>query len=373
MPDHCIKRMQVHLLSIPAQHVHSHGSGDVSAINIALLELTTNSGITGWGEASPWPVFTGTVEANAYALHKHIRPIVEGCNPIQVEVCMAKVDQRLVGHPEAKAALETALLDITGQIAGLSIAELLGGIQRTEIPMSFSIANPNFDQDLNDIEKLYDEGIRIFKLKTGFNEHSFDVMRLETLRNKYDQQLQLRIDYNQGLSAHNALRITRDLEAFNLDFIEQPVKMHEKSKLAEITAALDTPVMADESVFNAVDAIYGVQIRIADIYSLKIMKSGGLRKAMDVASIARAAGIEVYGGCMFESSIAHTAGAQLMAAIPNLQLGCEFYMSNYYAEEDIAQTPFKVHNGCVEVPTTPGLGCKPCQEKMEKYRTERLC
>ena len=372
MSDHKIEAIRVHTVSIPAKAVHSHGSGDVAGIDAVLLELTTDGGLTGWGEASPWPVFTGTVEANAAALHVHLRPHLIGQDPVQIQPIMRMADRVLTGHNEAKAALEVALLDIAGQIAGMPIAELVGGRFRDSIPMSFSVANPNFEKDLLDIEQLYADGVRLFKLKTGFADHKFDLMRLEKLRTLYGDTVSLRIDYNQGLPAYDALRRVRDLEQFQPAFIEQPVKRYEREVMAEITRAIDTPIMADESVFDAVEALRAAQTRMADVFALKIMKSGGIRGALEVASIARSAGIDVYGGCMFETSIAHAAGAHLMAAVTDLRLGCEFYMSTYYAAEDILTEPFPVKQGLVHVPQRPGLGVTPDPEKLAKYRKEML-
>lgn len=372
MSEHTIESLRVHVVGIPARAVHSHGSGDVAGIDTVLLEVTTDTGLTGWGEAAPWPVFTGTVEANAAALHVHLRPHLVGADPVQVECLLNRAAKVLVGHNEAKAALECALLDITGQITGLPIAELVGGRQRDAIPMSFSVANPDFGKDLEDIAELWKDGVRLFKIKTGFSDHAFDLMRLDKLRNRYGDEIDLRIDYNQGLPAFDAIRRVRDLEPFRPTFVEQPVKMHERAALAAITRAVDVPVMADESVFDARDALAGATARMADIFSLKVMKSGGIRRALEVAAIARAAGIEVYGGCMFESSIAHAAGTHLMAAVPDLLLGCEFYMSTYYAQADIAREPFPVRNGMVHVPTAPGLGVAPDPDMLARYRTELL-
>ena len=282
------------------------------------------------------------------------------------------VDAVVVGCPEAKAALETALLDIVGQMAGLSIAELVGARHRDTVPMSFSVANPDFEADLEDVARLYEDGVRLSKLKTGFAEHAFDRMRLERLRERYDGAAGLRIDYNQGLRATDAIRTLKDLEAFDLAFIEQPVRRHERAALAEITRAIDTPVMADESVFDAREALAGVEMRLADIFALKIMKSGGIRRALEVAAIARIGGIDVYGGCMFETGIAHAAGAHLMAALPELHLGCEFYMPTCYAREDILAKPFPVRDGLVHVPDGPGLGVAVDPDRLAKYRTELL-
>ncbi|MEM1362878.1 MAG: enolase C-terminal domain-like protein [Pseudomonadota bacterium] len=369
MSEHRIVQMRVHGVSIPTSAVHAHGSGDVAGINIALCELVTASGLTGWGEASPWPVFTGTLDGNAAALNTHLRALAMGADPVQVETIMTAAERTLVGHSEAKAALECAFLDLSGQIAGLSIAELLGGRQRDAIPLSFSVANPDFDADLQDVARLWEEGVRIFKLKTGFADHKFDLMRLERLRGIYGAEMRLRIDYNQGLPAYDAIRHIRDLEAFRPDFVEQPVRQAEREALAEITRAVDVPIMADESVFTTGDAFRGAAMRIADIFSLKTAKSGGIRRCLEIAAIARAAGIEVYGGCMFESSIAHMAGAHLCAALPDLELGCEFYMSTYYAQEDLAVTPFPVSGGYVHLPETPGLGTSPDPERLARYRT----
>lgn len=372
MSEHRIQEIKVHTISIPAKAVHSHGSGDVGKIHSVLLEIITDTGISGWGEASPWPVFTGTAQANAAALHVHLRPHLIGQDPVQVEKHLNMANKVLVAHNEAKCALETALMDITGKISGLSIAELVGGRQRDQIPMSFSVANANFDADLEDIAKLWADGVRLFKLKTGFTEHGFDIMRLEKLRNMYGDQISLRIDYNQGLSAYDAVRKIRDLECFTPAFVEQPVKMHEREALAEITRAVDTPVMADESVFDPHQAFHAAHARIANIFSLKIMKAGGIRRALEVAAIARAAGIEVYGGCMFETGIAHAAGSHLMAAVDDLLLGCEFYMSTYYIQEDILIDPFPVSGGHVHVPQGPGLGVSVNTDTVEKYRVELL-
>ncbi|WP_299771332.1 enolase C-terminal domain-like protein [uncultured Tateyamaria sp.] len=372
MSDHRITEMRVHCVSIPARAVHSHGSGDVGGINVVLCELVTDTGLTGWGEASPWPVFMGTVEGNAAALHVHLRPHVMGRDPVLVEPILNDADQLLVGHNEAKAALECALLDITGQVAGLPVAELVGGRHRDSIPLSFSVANPDFGADQEDVAHIWDSGVRIFKLKTGFADHAFDLMRLEKLRARYGDDIRLRVDYNQGLPAYDAIRHIRDLETFRPDFVEQPVKRHEREVLAEITRAVDVPIMADESVFDVRDAIRGAAARMADIFSLKTAKSGGIRRCIEIAAIARAAGIEVYGGCMFETSIAHMAGAHLMAAVPDLTLGCEFYMSTFYAEADLAETPFPVSEGHVHVPTTPGLGTAPDPDALARYRTQLL-
>ena len=84
-PGQKIESLRIHVVNVPVRAVHSHGSGDVAAIRSAILEVRTDGGLAGWGEASPWPVFTGTVEGNAAALHVHLRPHLLGADAVQVE------------------------------------------------------------------------------------------------------------------------------------------------------------------------------------------------------------------------------------------------------------------------------------------------
>ncbi|GBQ67551.1 muconate cycloisomerase [Komagataeibacter xylinus NBRC 15237] len=252
--------MRVHVLRMPTLATHAHGIGDVSSFDTVILELKTSSGITGWGEASPWPVFTGTVEASVAALHVFMRPYLMGADPCLVEKHLAAMDRMVVNCTEAKAAVEMALLDIMGKMSGLSVGDLIGGRCHDAIPLSFSVANPNYDLDRETVKEFYARNIRIYKLKAGFASHEFDVMRLQDLRNTYGSEIDLRVDYNQGMHAYEAIRRLKDLERFDLTFIEQPVPRTNIEAMARITQAIDTPILADESVFGPRDALTVVKM-----------------------------------------------------------------------------------------------------------------
>ena len=149
-------------------------------------------------------------------------------------------------------------------------------------------------------------------------------------------------------------------------FIEQPVAAHHFALMAELRAAIDAPLLADESVFGPEDMLRAVTERICDGVSVKIMKTGGLRRAQTVAEIAAAAGLSAYGGDMFETGLAHLAGAHMIAATPAVTLGCEFYQARYFLEEDILATPFPFDAGDVLVPDAPGLGVDVDIEKVRR-------
>ena len=106
---------------------------------------------------------------------------------------------------------------------------------------------------------------------------------------------------------------------------------------------------------------------ICDGVSVKIMKSGGLTRGQTVARIAAAHGLTAYGGDMFEAGLAHLAGTHMITATPEITLGCEFYQASYFMKEDILEEPFRIRDGQVCVPESPGLGGKPELAKLNHY------
>jgi muconate cycloisomerase len=232
--------------------------------------------------------------------------------------------------------------------------------------LSASIANPDFAEDLEFARQRVAEGVNIFKVKTGFSTHAEDLRRLARLRAELPDTVDLRVDYNQGLDPWDAIRLLRDVEAFRPTFIEQPVKRHQRAAMAAITKALDTPIMADESVFNPAEAIEMVRLELADLVSIKIMKSGGIFRAREVAAIAEAAGITAYGGTMFEAGLAIAAGLHMVAATPNIALGAEFYTSTWVMGVEILKNPIVIDKGFTVVPTGPGLGVEVDEEAVRR-------
>ena len=362
-----ITAVDVWHLALPVNSRRDHGIGAVEATcEIVLLRLTAEGGAVGWGEASPWSVFTGSPEASFAALDRYLRPLVLGRRVADRAAIMADALYAVAHATEAKAALDSALLDLAGQIAGQPAHAFLGGKHRDRIPLSVSIANPDFAADIGLMERIRDDGVRLIKLKTGFRDHAFDILRLERIRADFPE-FAVRVDYNQGLSPDEAMGRVLDVAAFEPDFIEQPVRAHHFGLMRKLREAIDVPLLADESVFGPEDMARASSEQICDGVSIKIMKSGSLTRAQAVANMAAAHGLTAYGGDMFESGLAHLAGTHMIAATPAITLGCEFYQASYYLTEDILEEPFVVENGHVIVPDTPGLGGRPNMDKIAKF------
>lgn len=365
-----IADLRVHLVDLPVRSVRKHGIGSFSRALNVIVELRAEGGLVGWGEACPWPAFTGTAEAAAAAINVHFRPHLIAADGFRTAAIMARLDKVVVGAVEAKAAVETALLDLKAKALGVPLYDLLGGARRDRIPLSVSLADSELARDLELAEACLADGIKIFKVKTGFAAHSFDVERLETLRKRFGMEIDLRVDYNQGLHPSDALAKVRDMEAFRPTFIEQPVPGNQIAALAAITRATDTPIMADESVFSPQEAIRAVEGRIADLVSIKLQKAGGFTAALEIAAIARAAGIGLYGGSMFEAGVANLAGAHMMAVLPEARYGCEYYTSSRYLTADILTAPVPIEAGGIRVPATPGLGIEVDPERLAHHSLE---
>ncbi len=318
------------------------------------------------GRRRCWSVFTGTPE-NAYAaLDRYIRPVVIGAKVGDIAGVMARAERAIAFSTDAKAALETALLDLAGRAAGVPVWALLGGKCRDAIPLSVSLADPDFEADLALCARLEADGVGIVKLKAGVQDHGFDIMRLDRLARDFPD-IRVRVDYNQGLSPDEAMGRVIDIDSRAPSFIEQPVRADQFGLMRRLREATAAPLIADESVFGPEDMVRAIREEICDGVSVKVMKSGGPRRAVAVAEMARAAGLSAYGGDMFETGLGHLAGVHAIAAAPGITLGCEFYQAKYYLAEDILAEPFPIENGMVQVPAGPGLGILPDPEKLARY------
>lgn len=358
-------------LALPVVSRRDHGIGSVAgACETVVLRLTAEDGTTGFGEAAAWTVFTGSPEASFAALDRYLRPLVLGQPVGQLRRIMASAEHAVAHCTEAKAALETALLDLCGRIAGVPVWALLGGKCRDTIPLSCSLADPDFEADLRLVERLHADGLRLLKLKVGVQDHAFDMMRMERLRRDHPD-MALRVDYNQGLRPQDAAARVRDMAGMAPDFIEQPVRAGQYALMARLREAIDVPLLADESVFGPEEMLRAIAEGICDGVSVKIMKSGGLTRARRMAGMAADAGLTAYGGDMFETGLAHLAGAHMIAATPAITLGCEFYQARYYLREDILEAAFPIRDGCVVVPDTPGLGIRPDPGALDRFALHR--
>jgi muconate cycloisomerase len=289
----------------------------------------------------------------------------------------ARMDHAIKGFPYAKAAVEFAAYDLAGKQCGLPVHRLLGGAIRRRIPVTHSIGLIGFGEAEHEVAQVVAEGIRTIKIKVGVDPDR-DVEMVRRIRDTVGPGIALCVDANQGYrTPGEAIRTLRRMERFDLIYFEQPVEGIER--LAQVARAIDVPVMADESAWNAHDVIQIIEQRAAQIVSIYTTKPGGLYRAMEAAAVARAAGLICNVNGSVETGIGNLANLALAAAAPAVVLSCVVPVSTpaeaqsgqiagiYYKDDLIAQ-PMRLVDGAIELPTASGMGMAVDKDKIARYR-----
>jgi muconate cycloisomerase len=356
------------VVSIPIRHKGYLGIGTLEKVENVLVVVETDAGISGVGEASPWPCFAENPWSIKAAIDHYLGPSLLDKNPGDVEYLLLHMDEVLHGYSFAKAALEMALLDIVGKSLDVPVYALLGGKVRDKTTLSYSIANQDIDKDIEEIKWLLDNGFFVFKIKAGVLPLRNEMARIKAIRECLPSHADMRIDFNQGLQRELAIKTCRALEQYDPTFFEQPVKGTDIDMMARITAAIDTPIMADESVFSMQNALNVVCEKAADMASIKIMKPGGILRSRKMAAIFEAADMPCYAGAMWESGVGIAASLHFTACTPNVRYGSDYYVPNFLLIDDLLLEPLHMDKGHIFVPEKPGLGVEVDWQAVEKYR-----
>jgi len=359
------------IVSVPIRHRGVLGVGALDSVENVIVSVQTDAGIVGFGEASPWPCFAENAWSIAAAIDRYLGPSIIGADPTNVEAALLKMDAALHEYSFAKAAVDMALWDLLGKRLDAPVYQLLGGKVRDRTTLSYSVANQEIAKDLDEIRWLLDQGFFVFKIKTGVLDLPEEIARIEAIRALLPGHCDMRIDFNQGLRREVAVKTCRALEPFAPTFMEQPVRGFDLEAMSMITDAIDTPIMADESMFSMHDALRIVQMRAADIASIKLMKPGGLARSRRVAAIFEAAGMPCYAGAMWESGIGIAASLHFAAATPNVHYGSDFYIPNYLLVDDLVQESLRIGEGYIFVPEGPGLGIEPDWTAIERFAVRK--
>ncbi|QYH36575.1 mandelate racemase/muconate lactonizing enzyme family protein [Salinibacterium sp. M195] len=310
-------QLLVHRVRLPLVRPFVTAVRRVEAIDAVLVEATDSDGRSGWGEApTSWRVTGESPESVTAAV---VGPLSESLDSAPLDdttELAALVTQAIVGNASARSAVECALYDLSAQSAGLSLARSLGAnADCTRITTDMTLSVGTVAEVLASARVHVAGGFHSIKLKAS---SSGEVLRnLVALRTEFGQDLNLRIDANQAWQPDEAIRVIHSIEdaGIDLEFVEQPVSALDLEGLARVTAAVNVPILADESVWTIRDLRDVIRLRAADSINIKLAKAGGLSEAMKLAAAARDADMEVIVGCMMESTVGVAAAASLAAAI----------------------------------------------------------
>jgi O-succinylbenzoate synthase len=320
-------------------------------------------GQVGWGEcASPsdpyyCPETTGTCW---HILTEFLVPLVIGADWNTIDEFVHQY--RLVkGNQFAKAGLEMAAWELLARRRAIPLAALLGGT-RTKIESGVSLGIED-DSDVlySLIDRYLAEGYRRIKLKIA-PQHDIEVVR--RVRERYPS-IPLQVDANSAYTLDDADRLAA-LDDFGLLLIEQPLAHDDIIDHARLQERLRTPICLDESVHSAEDARKALDLGACRVLNIKVSRVGGLREAQRIHDLCGARGVPVWCGGMHEFGIGRAANVAI-ASLPGFTLPGDISGSDKYYQEDLVDPLITAHDGCVTVPSGPGLGHEPNLERIARH------
>jgi len=388
MTDSAIADIELFHVALPTRREHKWAGLQEAIGGYVIVRVTDQTGRAGWGEApvlKDWGgdfgrYFGESPRTTVHVVTHYLAPAVKGCIPGEIAELHARMDRAVKGYPYAKAAVEIAAYDLAARQLEVPVHRLLGGASRRTIPVTHSIGLLGFEEAEREVAQVAAEGIRTIKIKIGVSADR-DVEMVRRVRDTVGPRVALCVDANQGYATPaDAIRTFRRMETCDLLYFEQPVEG--VARLAEVARAIDAPVMADESAWNSHDVIEIVERRAAQIVSIYTTKPGGLYRAMEVAAVARAAGIICNVNGSVETGIGNLANVQLAAAAPAVVLSCVVPVSTpaeaqkgqiagIYYKDDLIAEPMRLVDGAIELPTGPGLGIAADEEKLRRYQISR--
>ena len=339
-----------------------------------LVQVHTDTGITGWGEATVTPRWSGETCRGAQSIIDEVlAPAVIGCQADNVIELDRRLDAVAVGNWFAKSAIEMACWDIQGKAAGKPVYELLGGACRPlTIRSRFSLGAYDPERARRRAAELVDAGFTTIKVKVGVDPTE-DVERVRIVREVIGPAIALTIDANGGWDVETAIRCIHELEGCDLTLVEQPIPPGDYTGLARVRKETGAKILADESCFDLVHAQELIRHDCCDAISLYPGKNGGIRKSREIAELANQHGIACSIGSNLEWDLGTAAMAHFIIATPNMKV--ELYPGDVlgpdYHEVSIAKNPIRICGPLTTVNSGPGLGIEVDLDVVERHRLDR--
>ncbi len=337
-----------------------------------LVKVRTDEGITGLGEVSCTPRWSGEDQVTAaHFIRGILAPAIGGRDPRDIEALTGTLRGALYGHPFTKAALEMALWDILGKAAGLPVYRLLGGPVRDSIPTKWSVSGVAPARAAEIAAWAVEQGFTAMKVKVGIDPAQ-DVARVRAVREAVGPGVRLGVDANGAWSPGTAVSMIRRLREYDIWFAEQPAPPGDVNWLADVRRQAGMAVVADESVCTPQDALAIVRAGAADALSAYVGKAAGIGPARRIAAIAEAAMLGCTLGSNLELGVASAAMIHLAMATPGItaeQFPCDIIGPLYYMDELLAE-PLALSGGKARANERPGLGVELDEEKVRRWRVE---
>ncbi len=362
-----ITDLQYHIVAVPLREEEVWAFGRRSNLEAVILELMTDEGLVGLGEAGGYP----TVEIVA-AVIASLKPLVIGENPFNVERLLKRMYilgawHHVKSSSPGIAGIEMACWDIIGQACGQPIANLLGGRVADEVEYFYYVGQRSPSEMASDADRGRRLGFRTFYVKVGSDDAKLDIARVAAVRDGGGSEARIRVDANEAWSTGGAVSVLREMEKFGLELAEQPISGSNLREMAYLRSQIRTPLLANESAWTRYAQLEVIRESAADVIAIDNQMDGGLLNMKRSAGLCEAAGLPVLKHSLGELGVAMCAGAQLLSTCPNVLYASQSYASLLADDVVEGSDVLRYQNGKLVVPTDPGIGVQLDREKLERY------
>lgn len=356
-------------VAVPYRRPERWAYGVRTGLVSVLLEVRTDDGFTGIGEAPAYPSADIIL-----AVLDSVRPLVLGEDPMAVERLVSRIDIVGTWHhvrstSPAIAGIEMACWDIIGKVCGQPVSALLGGLvrDRAEAIYYLGMDEPTVMRDL--AEQATMEGFGTIYFKVGADDPGLDVDRVAAVRDGAGSDARLRVDANESWSAAHTIAMDRRFAPYDLEFLEQPVPGRNLAEMAYVRSRTTAPILANEASWTRHDQLAVIAAGAADAISVDNQMDGGLLNLKRGAGLCDAAGIAVVKHSLGELGVATAAALHVIGSTPNFIYANQAYTA-LLADDVLLGNPFDPADGRLAVPTGPGLGVELDAEKVRRYADE---
>jgi D-galactarolactone cycloisomerase len=380
-----ITNVHAHVLRSALQQPFAFSQGWVSSRGATLVEVETDEGVTGWGEALCQGL--QPPEIAAAAIGTVLKDVVIGADPLQPEVLWQRMYHQTRDYGQkgavigAISGIDIALWDIAGKVRRASVAALLGGAFRSRVEAYatgfYRIKGKGEAKRLaQEAEGHVAAGFRALKIKLGFGIDD-DLAVMRAIRDVAKDK-ELMIDTNHAYGVADAIRLGRELEAmgWRLRWYEEPVVQEDLEGYAEVRRALATPIAGGENEYTVFGFKNLLAARAVDIAQPDICIAGGFTGCRHIVALAHAYGVQV-NPHVWASAVGQAASLQLIAAIPVAnhalfpkEILLEFDTSSHPFREHLTDMPLRQRDGWVDIPDRPGLGIEVSRDIIERFSVQ---
>lgn len=351
-----ITSIKVWLQQLPLTKPYTIAYKTIADTEIVFLEITLENGMVGIGASNPFADVVG--ETPAVTLTNLQSDFVQQFTGRDIRHFNQLIDETVIKFPHLPgtiAAIDIALHDAFCQLIGIPVVDLYG--RKIEaLPTSVTIGIKDTAAMLEEAKANYAAGFKVIKIKTGLDVDQ-DIERVAKLTEEFGNKMLIRVDANQGYDLAYLKYFMEETKHLSIELIEQPLKVGKEKELASLDKTERKKLAADESLLDAASALrlshpptpYG-------IFNIKLMKCGGIRGAREIATIAAAAGIDLFWGCNDESIVSITAALHAAFSCSNtkyLDLDGSFDLSS-----DLVTGGFILKDGYLYCSDEAGLGVR---------------